>query len=1141
MPTTCASSEASHSEIKKKHTFLGNVFGKMNPSSSNKKTPRKTAVGDQSHVGTVKKLFPFSGGKGGRDNTRSTPHCESVGGSKKSRLVGLVASPTRLFRTSEELIPASRGVGKSQVVEEASSIKVVVRVRPRNEKEQKSGVTVCSHEPGTRDPDTLVLHSTGTSEKHMFSFDTILSEEKGQKDVFEASGSNVVENCLRGFNGCLLAYGQTGSGKTYSMMGDCNQPAMHGGDVSNRGIIQRSFEQLFEKLKDKQSQCKATGGKMEYSISCSFIEIYNEALSDLTNMGSGSLVIRDDPMRGIFVEGVEWHPVYSMKDIERVLFLGMSNRRVEETLANDRSSRSHSVFTATITQKMVDAGDSMATILRSQLHLVDLAGSERQKSSGAAGERLKEASNINKSLSALGHVIMSLVDVQQGKQRHVPYRDSKLTFLLQDALGGSAKTVLLATISPASLNAFETLSTLRFADNVKRIKNKSVIHQDADGDVESLRREVIRLRQELAKAPQRGATSGHVHIDDDTQKALMAALAREEQASRRLSSFQQEISALQSLSDAKEADLQRTKMMLRLKESRITRSQVPHGNRDEIVALENEIDLLKQKIDSHPEVKRFALENIRLRRKVEEYSEHMLPHVDIAAMVPFEELEQLRTQLLALSLKADKAEEEARVMKAEATAAKEILRTAEKKREQYESTEPRMQDEQARVKELESELDDLRVFSNQQATKIVEYDELCAHAGDLDSVVEQLTQRCKKLQLDRDDWYDAYTVLLGSMLQSWNIQSELKKQVINIQCALEEETRKHSTSYEKAKNRIAEAVKSATMLQEDLDQKCAIINDLENAISDVSKERDSLSVNLCDQMNAMQSLREEHENLSGSVSQLKHTVETQMQDIEAHVGTIDSLGKQLSDLEVELSEKSRECSMIEKERNSLQAALASAQIDAQMAESQLKEKSKHLAFSEESESELRATIISLQEEISMIRDDFQGRILEIQNELQGAKEITADLESELNMYKNKCTMLTGQLKTHHEMASNDQEFKKERTTLQMRIKELEDALKDAEKRSKAAEETNTGPLGKEAHARNISQKLRDAEDTVIYLRQEVASLKSSIKTRDETLAKLRNQMAMEVNDAAQQVQELLATQARAEALEKELSKLKRSV
>ena len=1101
MPTTRPCPDTGHSDIKKKHTFLGNVFSKLHPSSSSKKTPRKTTVGDQSHGGTVKKLFPFSGGK-----VKPTPYGDSVGGSKKSRLVGLVASPARLFRTSEDLIPASHGDGN------ASSIKVVVRVRPKNDKEQKVGVTVCGQESGRGGPDTLVLQSSGPGERQMFSFDTILGQETSQKDVYDVSGKTVVENCLKGFNGCLLAYGQTGSGKTYSMMGE--------GDWSHRGIIQRSFEELFDAMKEKEAGYQASGGNMEYSVRCSFIEIYNESVSDLTNLGSGSLVIRDDPVRGVFVEGVEWHAVQSMTEIDRILSLGMSNRRVEETMANDRSSRSHSVFTAMIEQKMTNAADNMATILRSQMHLVDLAGSERQKVSGAAGERLKEASNINKSLSALGHVIMSLVDVQQGKQRHVPYRDSKLTFLLQDALGGSAKTVLLATISPASLNAFETLSTLRFADNVKRIKNKSVIHQDARGDTDALQKEVARLRGELDKALQHQAAPTEEE-EHGAHKALRAALAREEHVSSRVASLQEEISALQSLADAKEADLQRTKMMLRLKESRITRAQGARGGPENVVAtLESEIALLKEKIESHPDVKRFALENIRLRRTIEEYAQSS--HVtDVSSMVPVEDLEQLRMQFLMVSSKAEKAEEEVRMLKAEAAVSKEILRTAEKKRE---SRIPRVQD----VSALEAELDDLRVFSNQQAMKISEYEELCAHAGDLDVAAEELTQKCRGLKLERDDWYDAYAVLVKNVVDAWNVESELVERVHTLERILEDETKKHTESYAKAKNKIAEAAKSASLLQEDLEQKSATIATLERTVGEISQARDDLSLQVHEQHERLEILQQKCDEHSSTILQLTHCVESHKHDIDGRDATISTLEDHVNDIQRELEETSNKCHAMEKEQSSLQASLASAQIDAQMAQAQLKEKAKQLAFSEESESELRATIISLQEEISVIRDDAEAKILEMQHELDTSRDTIVDVENELTAYKNKCSMLNGP-------AMSEYAFKKERAALQARIKELEDARPTI-----AEEASTTGPLGKEAHVRNMVQKLQDTEDTVTYLKQEVSSLKASIKSRDDTLAKLRNQMATEVNDAAQQVQELLAAQARADALEKELCALKQS-
>eukprot|EP00854_Cymbomonas_tetramitiformis_P010742 gene10742-12711_t len=230
---------------------------------------------------------------------------------------------------------------------------------------------------------------------------------------------------------------------------------------------------------------------------CSFLEIYNENLTDLLGSSSGPLHIREDARRGVYVENLQEYTVENVDDTLRLLQQGSANRQVGETKMNCESSRSHSVFTCTIESTHTKNG--IATKRYSRLNLVDLAGSERQKSSGAAGKQLKEASSINKSLSALGLVMKSLVDVAQGRQRHVPYRDSRLTFLLQESLGGNAKTVMIAAVSPSSDCAAETLSTLKFAQRAKCIRNKAVINEDSVEDPTALKAEVQQLKAELKR------------------------------------------------------------------------------------------------------------------------------------------------------------------------------------------------------------------------------------------------------------------------------------------------------------------------------------------------------------------------------------------------------------------------------------------------------------------------------------------------------------------------------------------------------------------------------------------------------------------------------------------------------------------
>ncbi len=1125
----------------KKQSLLGNVFNKLG-SAKKKKTPAVSREGE-CRTGdlqqTKRTLFsPFS-------PSRVPRSAQKTGGK------GVVSrmSPTRLIRggasresgdASGGLIPARHGLAPGPT---AAAIRVVVRVRPKSDRERAVGLRVQS---GGGDGADALTMQTSMGEDMRFGFDKVLGDDTDQRDVYEASGKGVVENCLQGFNGCLLAYGQTGSGKTYSMMGDDGAGEGAGGagaSFGSRGIIQRSFEELFERIDAERERMRRTSDRtLACSVSCSFVEIYNETICDLTNPGSGNLVIRDDPGSGVFVEGVQWHQVGSVGDVQRVLATGLANRKVAETLANDRSSRSHSVFTATIEQRIMDAERDSSTVLRSRLHLVDLAGSERQKASGAAGERLKEASNINKSLSALGHVIMTLVDVQQGKKRHVPYRDSKLTYLLQDALGGSAKTVLLATVSPATSNSSETLSTLRFADNVKRIKNKAVVNEDVTGDTEALKSEVVRLRQLLALSQEASKHvggehgGGMVHADVQaagdaidvaslasrgaSQKALVAALTREERACRQLASLQEELGALQALVEAKESDLQRTKMMLRLKESRFTGAHQRDAERER---LESEIELLKQKIEAHPDVKKFALENIRLRRQLELVTADMGPGPSEPAAVSAEEFGQLRGELLEVTSRAETLLNEVQMLRAEATASKEALRTVERTRRGSLDCPPIPATGRSNDAQLLDELDDLRLVVERQQTKALEYDRMCAHAAALDSSVETLVDRCNRLDAERDEWYCAYGTSLAEIVEMWSAHAEMQSNLEALQERAEEERRRHAASNERAMQRISEAMEAAAQMNGELQTQQGRILWLEQELAEARKAA-------ADGQAALEAAKQQCRNNESEMTEMHSLISKYSDQVEAHAGTADSLGKQLATLQASHAAAQEEATKRERELKSTQAALASAQIDAQMTEARLKEKTKQLAFSEESESELRATIISLQDELATAHADTSIA-------RSDQSQTIDNLKKELAASRSNCAQLADQV-------GSVETLKRERAALQARVKTLEAKLADHTENVGGNHSNHgnspAGPMGQEAQARkynNVAQKLADAEEKMTALHQEVVALRGQVKSRDDSIAKLKNQMAMEVNDAAQQVQELLAAQARADRLERQLEKL----
>lgn len=375
-----------------------------------------------------------------------------------------------------------------------NGVKVIVRVRPMNKKEEGEEAEQVVH----RISSTCV----SLADQH-FTYDAVAGEDASQEAVFQMVGLPMVENCLAGFNSSIFAYGQTGSGKTHTMSGvmaDSEDFPSEG-----RGLTPRVFERLFARI-DEEEKINADR-QLVYQCRCSFLEIYNEQITDLLEPSQRNLLIREDTKTGVYVDNLSEEFVSSVQDVTRLLIKGLANRRVGATTMNSESSRSHSVFTCVIESRSKSEGEGICSVRSSRLNLVDLAGSERHKQTGSAGERLKEAGNINKSLSQLGNVINILAEVaQSGKHRHIPYRDSRLTFLLQESLGGNAKLAMICAVSPASSCRGETLSTLRFAQRAKAIQNKAVVNEEKANDVNLLREQIRQLKDELTRMKSNSAT-----------------------------------------------------------------------------------------------------------------------------------------------------------------------------------------------------------------------------------------------------------------------------------------------------------------------------------------------------------------------------------------------------------------------------------------------------------------------------------------------------------------------------------------------------------------------------------------------------------------------------------------------------------
>ncbi|XP_066527443.1 kinesin-like protein KIF3B [Hoplias malabaricus] len=366
----------------------------------------------------------------------------------------------------------------------SESVKVVVRCRPMNEKERTANyervvsVDVKLGQVSVRNPRGASSHE----HPKVFTFDSVYDWNSKQLDLYDETFRPLVDSVLLGFNGTIFAYGQTGTGKTYTMEGIRNDP-------ERRGVIPNSFEHIFTHISRSQNQ--------QYLVRASYLEIYQEEIRDLLSKDqSRRLELKERPDTGVYVKDLSSFVTKSVREIEHVMNVGNQNRSVGATNMNEHSSRSHAIFVITI--ECSELGPDGENHIRvGKLNLVDLAGSERQTKTGAQGERLKEATKINLSLSALGNVISALVD---GKSTHIPYRDSKLTRLLQDSLGGNARTVMVANIGPASYNVEETLTTLRYSNRAKNIKNKPRINEDPkDALLREFQEEIARLKEQLEK------------------------------------------------------------------------------------------------------------------------------------------------------------------------------------------------------------------------------------------------------------------------------------------------------------------------------------------------------------------------------------------------------------------------------------------------------------------------------------------------------------------------------------------------------------------------------------------------------------------------------------------------------------------
>ncbi|VDM07801.1 unnamed protein product [Wuchereria bancrofti] len=366
--------------------------------------------------------------------------------------------------------------------EKSEAVKVIIRCRPLSASEISDGYQNIVDIQTNRGVIELHNPREPNEPSKIFTFDSVYDAQSKQLDLYDETFRHLVDSVLEGFNGTIFAYGQTGTGKTFTMEGVHEDPEL-------RGVIPNAYHHIFQHIAQSQNQ--------QYLVRASYLEIYQEEIRDLLSIDPKiRLELRERPDVGVYVKDLSSFVTKSVEEIEHVMLVGHANRTVGRTNMNEHSSRSHAIFMVTV--ECSEPGlDGQNHIRVGRLNLIDLAGSERQSKTGSHGKRLKEATKINLSLSALGNVISALVG---GRSTHVPYRDSKLTRLLQDSLGGNSRTVMVANIGPASYNYEETLSTLRYANRAKKINNQPRINEDPkDALLREFQDEITRLREILEK------------------------------------------------------------------------------------------------------------------------------------------------------------------------------------------------------------------------------------------------------------------------------------------------------------------------------------------------------------------------------------------------------------------------------------------------------------------------------------------------------------------------------------------------------------------------------------------------------------------------------------------------------------------
>uniref|UniRef100_A0A3B4WXA7 Kinesin family member 15 n=1 Tax=Seriola lalandi dorsalis TaxID=1841481 RepID=A0A3B4WXA7_SERLL len=976
-----------------------------------------------------------------------------------------------------------------------NSIKVFVRVRPLT---QGTGLTTDGDQNlclTVTSPNTIRLLSK--PEPRTFTYDHVADMDTSQDSVFSSVAKNIVESCMNGYNGTIFAYGQTGSGKTFTMLGPSE---LDNFTDELRGVIPRSFEYLFFLI---NREVERSPESKSFLCKCSFIEIYNEQIYDLLDTASASLFLRENIKKGVFVEGAVEKFVNSAAEAYQVLSMGWRNRRVASTSMNRESSRSHAVFTMTLESK--ESINEVVNIRMSQLNLVDLAGSERQKDTHTDGSRLKEASSINRSLMCLGQVIMALVDVSNGKNRHICYRDSKLTFLLRDSLGGNAKTYIIANVHPGSKCFGETLSTLQFAQRAKLIKNKAVINEDTQGNVRQLQAEVKKLKEQLAQAlVSQGVDCGRdvapggpelpmglsIEIQHDVsyKSKFMAAVRLWRKREEEKRTLLEKVAQLEEAWTQKDKFIHSSRMIVKFREDHISRLEKKMKAGQNLLSdkesqalidqLKEEIKILRDQVEHHPKMTRYAAENFSLRQENRQLRslESVVKAEEVVGQVAAELEEAFQTAMES---------ERLRETSSTPTAADSVsTATIEKMKAQF------LQKQSDLTAALRAFEEYKEVTKKQMAQLESEKRYLDKSNRHLENILEA-TNAYKKQEVSELNRIHVETIkILTTPTKAYNLRSRFvplsSPEHLNgtdnnaddiwgeqppsdmTEMALTEELRQVQEQASRVQTQLnEEELKNSKLLQQ--------IAKLEEQINVVSQESDHKDEQLStekanrnrDQLNLQETINELHESLQ-SEQEAANVLRSEIHDLRL---VLQSSDKELAAVKNELrdgqSEQQREMSQLSSSLISTQLQLDKVQLEWEQ----------------------------LLEQHRTLQDSFDQLQAEAKFEADQAGQQLQDRQQEIDELKAQLTELNNSLQNEQEhtiLQSQNTQLRKQVSDQTAQNQQQVSKLVDLEQKLTSTNEIIKG----------LEQKIEQDNDVVLDLINQTRDLRSKLSQKDQTITHL---------------------------------------